>query len=204
MTNEFSSPVLNTANGVECIEVVDNHIYFYAEITPATISALMKHIRTVDNWLAGDRISQNILAGVPQTPIWLHVNSHGGEVFASLAAADLIQQTTHPVYTVAQGAVLSGGTILALAGARRFTTENCVFLIHQISEAYAGTHEQFQDLLHSQKGTMQMLVDFYHRKTDLKKKKIKKLLKRDSFFSAHKAIEWGFADDYYYKALWEG
>src|SRR3972149_7089752 len=84
------------------VEAVENHVYFYSEINPDRALALMRLLRETDAHLRNERITRN-LPSETVVPIWLHLNSLGGEAFSSFAIADQIERLQTPIYSVVEG-----------------------------------------------------------------------------------------------------
>lgn len=176
------------------VEVFDNHVYFYADVDSDRCLAMIKNIRDIDARLRSERETRNLSQDFV-VPIWLHIQSDGGDLFAGLAAADQIGTIKTPVYSVVEGLSASAATLISLACQKRFIMPSGFMLIHQFTSLKWGTHEQFQDEMKLQKMLMDLLVSFYESKTKLKADKIKELLKRDSWFNSSQCVEAGLADD---------
>ena len=65
-------------------------------------------------------------------PIYLHVNSFGGGVFAAFHAVDVIKQSAIPVHTIVEGATASAGTLMSCVGVKRYIRPHATMLIHQV------------------------------------------------------------------------
>ena len=74
----------------------DNHIYFYTDVTKKTIFNLITEINNVTNCMKeiGYRYS------IDPPPIYLHINSYGGSIFAAMAAVDVILSNDVDIYTI--------------------------------------------------------------------------------------------------------
>lgn len=69
-------------------------------------------------------------------PVWVVINSPGGDVYSGLAIHDLFMMMRHQgleVYTVAYGVVASIAMPILQAGTRRFSLPNAHMVIHQVS-----------------------------------------------------------------------
>ena len=126
------------------VETIDNHIYFYSEVNSDRCLALMRQIRELDQHLRWERFSRS-LGPEFQVPIWLHINSEGGDLFAAFALADQIQQIQTPIYSVIEGLGASAATIISVACHKRYIQPSAYMLVHQFSTWFAGKHEDFKD-----------------------------------------------------------
>ena len=66
-------------------------------------------------------------------PIWIYVNSPGGEVDSGLAIYDMIRFVKSPVNMLGVGLIASAATIIycAVDKSHRFSLEHSTYLIHQ-------------------------------------------------------------------------
>ena len=86
-----------------------------------------------------------LLDKVINKPIRLFITSNGGSVHQALLMYDLIQSLRIQVHTICRGYVASAGTILSLAGKKRFITSNSYMLIHQLSAGGWGKFSSMTD-----------------------------------------------------------
>ena len=112
----------------------DNHIYYYSSVTKKSALELNTEIRKVTRTLL--RISSDFNTNPP--PIYLHINSYGGSVFAALSVIDTIQYNPVPVYTIIEGAAVSAATMISVHGKKRYITKSGHMLIHQLSSGFWG------------------------------------------------------------------
>lgn len=175
------------------VEVVDNHIYFYCEITPEKVLELVKKLREVDAYLRYEQIARDTPYG--EIPIWLHIQSDGGDVFPAFSAADDIGRIQTPVYSIVEGYCASAATVISLACAHRLILPKAFMLIHQFSGGMWGKYEEMKDQIAFNDMIMERLVKFYANRTGMKKKKVRKLLQRDSWFNAKQCVKLGLADE---------
>src|SRR5574341_1450733 len=73
------------------VERHNNHIYFYADVNTDRTLDLIRQIREVDDWLCNERRSRCLTDGQDPTPIWLHIQSGGGSLFAGFSVADQLR-----------------------------------------------------------------------------------------------------------------
>ena len=80
---------------------------------------------------------------VTTRPIKLHITTYGGTVYDVFTAIDTIKNMKVDVHTICKGIVASAGTLLSLAGKKRYITENSYMLIHEVRSGMWG---KFSDL----------------------------------------------------------
>lgn len=180
------------------VESFHNHIYFYSEIDSDRTLALIQEIQAVDEWLRSDFITHRLdKIDYPEIPIWLHIHSPGGDLLSGLALMDFIDRIDTPIYSIVEGYCASAATLLSMSCDRRFITPNSFFLIHQLTSLAYGTYEQFKDEMGLQDMMMDKLVSFYSRRSKMTPDDIRRVLQRDFWMNAEKAVEYGFVDEIY-------
>lgn len=87
-----------------------------------------------------------VTSGWPkQRPIWVVINSPGGQVHHGFAIYDAIHGFVAGGYTIntfGLGEVASMGTVILQAGTRRYAAPHTQFLLHQVSEAHIFLKEE--------------------------------------------------------------
>ena len=173
------------------VEADENRIYFYAPVTDSSVLELIKILRSLD-------IEMQVLAlrlKVSKVPIELHIHSGGGDLFAGLAAVDVIRSLKSPVHTYVEGSAASAATLMSLAGDKRFMYTNSFMLIHQISSLMVhGTHEQFKDEFENQQKLMDKIRQLYIDRSDMSPDMIDEILVRDLWLDSEKCLEYGLVD----------
>ena len=169
----------------------DLHIYYYEEVNPKSILELITSLRDATQ-VSLDKQMTYELDSPP--PIHLHIHSYGGDVYSGLAGVGHILNNKVPVYTYVEGGVASAGTLLSLAGKKRYIQEYGYMLIHQVSHWTHGTYENIKDEKQNLDSLMEQLYKFYLKNTKLKKKQLVKILKRDLWFNAEDCLKYGLVD----------
>ena len=178
MREEDEEPQLN-------IQVLDNEIYFYEEISDETILHLNIELRK--------------LAKTKPAEILLFINSGGGDVFAGFSALDHIRSSPVPVTTIADGLCCSAATLLLLGGHKRLVKEHSHVLIHQISSDSSAwvKFEDLKDEIKNLETLMGKMVDVYRQCTELPEKKLARMMKHDMYLSSDQCIRYGIATGVY-------
>ncbi|NDD57978.1 MAG: ATP-dependent Clp protease proteolytic subunit [Chlamydiae bacterium] len=134
----------------------------------------------------------------PGKPILFVINSPGGSVDSGFAIWDQIQMITSPVTTLITGLAASMGSVLSLSAApgKRFATENSRIMIHQpsINGVIRGQATDLDIQAKEILKTRNALVNLYVRSTGKDAKTIEKAIDRDTWMSAHEALEFGLLD----------
>jgi len=175
----------------EVIEVVENRIYFYADIDRQNVLKLNKTIDTLNN----DLLHKSIITTNQSPEIYLYVNSFGGHIFDAFSALDTIMSSRIPVNTIIDGCAASAATLISVVGHRRFIKPHSYFLIHQISSAMWGKYNEFKDEMENLDKFMGMIKRIYKKHTKMPMNKLEEILKHDLWFDAEDALQLGLVDE---------
>jgi ATP-dependent Clp protease protease subunit len=177
------------------IKVDGNKVYFYKGVNRDSVLNLITVLKNTAKKLT--IISDQISSKKP--PIYLFINSEGGDYFAGLSAMDHIKNMKYPVYTVIDGMVASAGTFISLAGKKRFMMKSSWVLIHQIKSWLGGmfTYEELKDEYENSANFMKSLNKMYSENTNISNKKLETFFKHDLYINSEEAIKMGIVDQYY-------
>ena len=178
----------------ESVEIIGNHIYFYADVESENCLSLIRAIRNKDAELRAEQISRG-LEDSPMTPIWLHVHSYGGDLFTAFSLADQLAMMKSPIYSVVEGIAASAATLISMSADKRYMLPSSFMLIHQLSGFVWGTHEQFKDEMTLQNKMMDRLVQFYANRSKVEETELRNMLTRDYWMDADTCVERGFVDE---------
>jgi ATP-dependent Clp protease protease subunit len=81
-------------------------------------------------------------------PIWIILNSPGGDVLHGLGIYDFIKSVTNTGATVnilTMGVTASMATVILQAGSKRYSMPNAQFLVHEISQSILSQNEKVSD-----------------------------------------------------------
>ena len=147
----------------------------------------------------GNRLMHQLLllsAEDPRADISLWINSPGGSVPAMLAIYDVMRLIPNDVSTLAMGMAASAGQFLLSAGTpgKRFALPHARILLHQGSAGIGGSamdiEIQAQDLRHTRDTVLALVSE--HTGQDVAT--IERDSRRDRWFTADEAKEYGFVD----------
>ena len=179
--------------GSSSVYTHQNHIYFNDEINNETVFALNKELRTAET-------KMKVLAlthGVEPGAIYLHLTTDGGSIHAAFSVVDCIQSLSVPVHTVVDGFVASAGTLISLAGKKKYIRPNAYMLIHELRSGVWGKMSSIEEEVENLKKVMDHIYGFYLQNTKLSKKQLEKILTKDVIWNASECISKGVADEIY-------
>jgi ATP-dependent Clp protease, protease subunit len=122
-------------------------------------------------------------------PVRLHINSPGGSLIDAFAIYDFVKLQGYHLSAYISGIAASAATVVAAAAKESFIGEHSYFFIH--NPYYAGGKSGGQTDLDKMKND---LLDIYHRKTGLDKRRISAMMDAETLLNAEEALEMGFVD----------
>lgn len=174
------------------IEVDENRVYFYAEVSEKEALELNKIMRHLDIEMEYLRrrldLSEN-------PPIRLFIHSPGGSFFSALSIVDTIKRCKSPVHTYIDGHAASAATLISVSGTKRFATVNSFMLIHQQRMIWEGKHADFIDEIENQKHVTDTMKRIYLEKTKMSESELQSILKRELHIPADECLKLGFIDE---------
>lgn len=176
----------------ELVVRVNNVVYFYSEVTRESVLRLATLVREATSYVLHAQIDTGCKGG-----IYLHICSSGGSVFDGLAAMDMIAGNPVSITTVIEGCVCSAATFLALGGHCIKIRPYAHVLIHQVSSAFWGRYEDFNDEKQTLDNLMKTLRRLYSSKTAIPAKTLSQMFKRDMYIDANDCIKWKIAHEFY-------
>ena len=197
--NTSTSPLIRRADEDEStgsgVSVLHDHVYFYSPITPESAMELNRILQDLSMKLAPTAFTSMQEIGSP-SPIWLHINSYGGEVFSSFAIADTIERISQvvPVVTIVEGCAASGATFMSVAGTKRLMRKNGFMLVHELSTGSWGRFTELQDNMTSNSEIMKTIKAWYKEKTKIPDTEMDKILAHDVWWNAKKCLKYGLID----------
>jgi len=173
------------------ISTTDNHIYFYDSVNTSSILDLRKEIAEISL----EQKKMKLSFPTYEPIIHLHINTEGGYVTDGLNAMDFISNNDVPIETIVEGMCASAGTLLSVAGAYRKMQKNSVFLVHQIRGFMWGTQSEMEDEVHNIRLFDSKILEFYEKRSKLKLKDLKEMLKNEKMIDSNEALRYGFIDE---------
>ncbi len=126
-------------------------------------------------------------------PIYVYIDSPGGDVDAGYAIFDMIRFVNAPVYTIGMGLVASAGALILLAAPkeRRIGLPNSHYLIHQPLSQMQGTATEIeihaQELEKTRAKINKLIADETGKNLD----QVTKDTDRDYWLNAEEAVAYG-------------
>ncbi|MGI5062286.1 ATP-dependent Clp protease proteolytic subunit [Treponema denticola] len=126
-------------------------------------------------------------------PIYIYIDSPGGDADAGFAIFDMIRFIKAPVYIIGMGLVASAASIILLAASkeRRFGMPNSHYLIHQPLSGIKGVATEIE--IHAKElEKMRVKINkLIAEETGTDEKKVAKDTDRDCWLNAKESVEYG-------------
>lgn len=188
-------PLIMGGKGQTSVYSSHNCIFFQDDITMDSVFALNKELRAVADKLV-------VIGTIHKTappPIWLHLTTNGGDIYAAFSVIDCIRNLGVPVYTVVDGFVASAGTLISVVGERRFIMPNAYMLLHELRSNMWGKFSDINDEMTNLQKIMQHITQIYGEHTSIPARQLEKILKKDLIWNATECMKHGVVD-----AVFEG
>ena len=176
------------------IYIINNHLYFSSDITPASAFTLCKYLRSLELKLKMESITMS--SGV-KPEIYLHITTNGGCIYSAFSIIDCFKSLSFPVNTVIDSNVSSAGTIISIHGDKRYICSNSYVLIHELRSGCWGKLAYIDDTYKNCLKIQDHINKIYLDRTNITKKYLKELLVKDLELNADECIRLGIADEIY-------
>jgi ATP-dependent Clp protease protease subunit len=154
-----------------------------------------------DSWFDDDitpkQFKSELTATEGDISVWL--NSPGGDVFAASQIYTMLKEYKGKVTVKIDGIAASAASVIAMAGAEILMSPVAMMMIHNPSTVIFGEAADLQGGIDMLSEVKESIVNAYEQKTGLSRNKISKMMDSETWFSAKKAVELGFADEVLYE-----
>lgn len=135
------------------------------------------------------------LRGLKGKDITIHINSTGGDVFQGQAIYTALNNYSGKVTVKIEGLAASMATIIALAADKVEMTSNSLFMIHSPMSNVFGNKAQMRKQINALEKIETTMLSVYKAKTNISEDEIEQMMARETWLSAHEALELGFVDE---------
>lgn len=154
-----------------------------------------------DSWFDDDitpkQFKAELTAAEGDVSVWL--NSPGGDVFAASQIYTMLKEYKGKVTVKIDGIAASAASVIAMAGTEISMSPVAMMMIHNPSTVIFGEAVDLQSGIDMLSEVKESIVNAYEQKTGLSRNKISKMMDSETWFSAKKAVELGFADKVLYE-----
>lgn len=153
-----------------------------------------------DSWF-GDEVTPKIFraelnAGTGDIIVW--INSYGGDVFAASQIYTALKEYSGGVEVKIDGIAASAASVIAMAGDIVSMAPTAVMMLHNPATVAIGDTAEMRAAIKLLDEIKESIVTAYALKTKLPRDRIAKMMDAETWMSARKAVELGFADEVLY------
>ena len=153
-----------------------------------------------DSWFDDDITPKKFKAELNQDAgdiaVWL--NSPGGDVFAASQIYTMLKEYPGSVTVKIDGIAASAASVIAMAGNQVVMSPVAMMMIHNPATVIFGEAADLQSGIKMLGEVKESIINAYEQRTQLPRSKISAMMDAETWFSAQKAVEFGFADKILY------
>lgn len=153
-----------------------------------------------DSWFDDDitprKFKDELNSGDGDIAVWL--NSPGGDVFAASQIYTMLKEYKGKVTVKIDGLAASAASVIAMAGDEIVMSPVAMMMIHNPATVIFGEAADLQSGIKMLSEVKESIINAYEQRTGLPRGKISNMMDAETWFSAQKAVELGFADQILY------
>ena len=153
--------------------------WFEDEVTPAAFKA-------------------ELMAGEGDITVW--INSPGGDCIAASQIYCMLMDYRGAVTVKIDGIAASAASVIAMAGTTVLMAPTALMMVHNPLTVAMGDSEEMKKAIALLDEVKESIINAYEIKTGLSRARLSHLMDAETWLSAHKAVELGFADDLLFQA----
>jgi len=134
------------------------------------------------------------IKGFKNSPLNLHINCVGGDVFEGMAIYNILKKRTAETTVYIEGIAASMGSVIALAADKVVMAENSLFMIHNAWGGAMGEAKELKKTANLLEKISNEIADIYIKKTNLPYDRVKEMMDEETWLNADEAFELGFID----------
>lgn len=195
--DEDKGQIVANVNALEeGVDVIDNKIYFYTDVTEESALSFNKTLH-MQVQKAKMHAILNDLDPYNCGHAKIHIHSYGGFLTAGMSMSDTIfdYKKVIPITTIIDGTAASAATFISIAGTKRLMRKNATILIHQLSSGFWGKYDEIQDEMNNIDLFMNQIRNLYKEYSTVPVRELDKILKKDLYWDAEKCKKYNLIDD---------
>ena len=153
-----------------------------------------------DSWFDDDitpkKFKAELTAATGDIAVWL--NSPGGDVFAASQIYTMLKEYEGKVTVKIDGIAASAASVIAMAGDEIVMSPVAMMMIHNPATVVFGEAADLASGIKLLNEVKESIINAYEQRTGLPRGKISNMMDAETWFSAQKAVELGFADKILY------
>lgn len=153
-----------------------------------------------DSWFDDDitpkKFKSELNNGTGDIAVWL--NSPGGDVFGASQIYTMLKEYEGKVTVKIDGIAASAASVIAMAGDEIVMSPVAMLMIHNPATIVFGEAADLASGIKLLSEVKESIINAYEQRTGLPRGKISSMMDAETWFSAQKAMELGFADKILY------
>ena len=150
-----------------------------------------------ESWFDDDITPQlfkdELMSGSGDITVW--INSPGGDCVAAAQIYNMLMDYKGNVTVKIDGIAASAASVIAMAGTKVLMSPVSMLMIHNPMTVAMGDTAEMQKAIEMLGSVKDSIINAYEIKTGLSRARLSHLMDAETWLSAHKAVELGFADD---------
>ena len=147
----------------------------------------------IEGGITASRLLHSLNGIDPASPITLHINSDGGEVFDAIALYNVLKERNMNV--IVEGMCASAASIVAMAGKHITMKKGSMMMIHNPITSIRGDSEALKDAASVMDKLTESMADIYAERTGLDREQVAALMSAESYMTPEEAVRMKFADE---------
>lgn len=127
-------------------------------------------------------------------PIYVFINTCGGDAFTSNCLCDVIKASRIPVITVAMGKAMSAGFDIFISGHKKYAFPHSQLLVHSGSAEFGGTAEQMAEFQKNYKKMLEESKKYVLANTEIPESVFSKNSKKDWYLTSDELVKYKVVD----------
>lgn len=164
--------------------------------TPTTRTLYLNGVIASEGWLEDDvtpkMFKDELESGSGDIEIWL--DSPGGDVMAATQIYNMLKTYNGKVTVKIDSLAASAASVIAMAGDEVLMSPLSLLMIHNPLTIAAGDVSDMQKAIEMLDEVKESIINAYELKSGLSRAKISHMMDCETWLSAKKAVELGFAD----------
>lgn len=141
-----------------------------------------------------NQLREELQAFANGQPLTVVLNSVGGDVFAGLAMYNALRELNSEVTIRVDGLAASIASVIAMAGDKIIMSPGSMMMVHRPSTIAWGNVEEMQKTIELLETIEESIFPIYADRTGLSLEEVTELVNAETWMSAERAVELGFAD----------
>ena len=134
-----------------------------------------------------------------ESAITVWINSPGGDMFAASQIYNMIKEYKGKVTVKIDGLAASAASVIAMAGDEVLMSPVAMLMVHNPATVVFGEEADMKRGIEMLSEVKESIMNAYETKTNLPRDKISKMMDKETWMSAKKALELGFCDKVLYE-----